>query len=254
MTDAAQIGQRLVAVEIDRLGDVHFCNDRSVGGVEDGRVFERFILPLCGGKEHDTQVFAKIEIGGADEVTDVFNDKEIKVVKVQNGGGFGNHFGVEVTDRAGGDLDDSNAGFAQPRGVIVRGEITHDNADPPLAFESKSGLANEAGFAGAGRGNHVEGEKAPGLKRAAVPLGEPVIFFEKRAIDGDGRGVGGRVGGMRMRMSVLMVMMLMLMFMPVLVLTGARFGCDFQRTGVGSAAAFHAHIVLSLGCYSVVLS
>jgi hypothetical protein len=46
--------------------------------MEHGRIFQRLVLAVGDGQEHDAEVLAQIIAGRADEVADVFDDEEVQ--------------------------------------------------------------------------------------------------------------------------------------------------------------------------------
>jgi hypothetical protein len=47
-------------IEFYGFGQVHLGDDGDVGGVEDGRVFERFVFSFGDGKKHQAEIFAQV--------------------------------------------------------------------------------------------------------------------------------------------------------------------------------------------------
>lgn len=78
----------------------------NVGGIEDCRVFQRFIVAFGGRGEYEPKIFAEIKAGGADQVAAIFDEQKIKRVQLPADERTIDRVGIEVANRAGGDLFD----------------------------------------------------------------------------------------------------------------------------------------------------
>ena len=95
----------------------------------------RLIFAFGGGKQDDAQILAEIVVRRADEIADVFDDQHVHLVQIELRRRFGNHVRVQMANCAGGNLNHRDAGALEPGRIVVRGEITHDDADAQLARE-----------------------------------------------------------------------------------------------------------------------
>ena len=67
------VAQERIAVEAGSRRQIGFRDDRDVGGVEDRRVLQRFVLTFSHRDQHRAELLAQIVAGGAHEVSDVLD-------------------------------------------------------------------------------------------------------------------------------------------------------------------------------------
>ena len=65
-------------VELDSLGQVELGDGGDVGAIEDGGIFEGFVVTLGDGEENEAQIFAEIVGRGADEIANIFDEEEVE--------------------------------------------------------------------------------------------------------------------------------------------------------------------------------
>ena len=80
----------------------------------------------------DAKIFTQIVNGGADEITDVFDDEQIERVEIELSQGAGDHFGLQVADGPGCDLNHRNTCRTQAGRIVVCGEVTDNDAQAQL--------------------------------------------------------------------------------------------------------------------------
>src|SRR5579863_6981678 len=69
-------------IKFDRCRQVHLGDDRDVGAVEDGRVFQRLILAFRDREKDQTKIFAEIIGGWAHQVANIFDKQKIELTQV----------------------------------------------------------------------------------------------------------------------------------------------------------------------------
>ena len=139
------------AVEFDGCSEVDFCDDREVGGVENGGVFAGFVFAFGDGEKDETEVFAEVVAGGADEVADVFDEEQVEVLEVPVFEGIVDHLCVEVAGGAGDDLLDGRSASSKSHGVVVGCEVSDESGDAEVMGAAHGErFFEEHGFARAG--------------------------------------------------------------------------------------------------------
>ena len=168
-------GLEFFEVEVDVGEEVDFVDDADGGFEEDFGVFEGFIGAFGGAADNDAEVFAEIVVGGADEIADVFDDEQVEVGEVGIFEGLGDHQGVEMAGAVGLELDGVDAEGADSVGVAFGFDVAFDDEDFALGGEAADGLFDEAGFAGAGGAQDIEGEKLGPLEDFPVDVGLQLV-------------------------------------------------------------------------------
>ena len=208
---------RMLAAAASRLKSQARCqiklaDDHRVGLVEHGRIFQRLVLAVGDGEQHDAQVLAQIIAGRADEVADVLDDEEVQPGHIQLLDSAGHHVRFEMADRAGGDLDDRRAGLAQAAGVVVGGQVADNDGGLEARAEPADGFADQRRFSRAGGGKDIDDQNPARPEEAAVALGQAVVLLQ------DGVPQFQRLAFLRARFGrMMMVRMLMSVLMSVIV-------------------------------------
>ena len=146
------------------------------------------------------------------------------------------HVGVQVTALAGVDLQSRDAGGADAVGVMAGLLIALDHRQGVLVLEVLDAAGQQAGLAGAGAGDQVQGQDAPGLEPGAIGAGvlvvlaEDVLFDLHHAALAKARGVS--VGGTQA------VMMVAGVPMEVWVLIRAQIGLVPMGVSMGMVVGF----------------
>ena len=145
--DIADVFDGEMAIQPDRVGEIHFREDDRGGVVKNRRILFRFVFALGHRGEHDLLVFPEIKGGGADEIADVFDKEEFGLREVEVFDGVQHHVGIEMADVASGDLDGGDTGFAEAAGIIVGGAIPDDRGTADAVTECGDRFFQKGRFA-----------------------------------------------------------------------------------------------------------
>jgi hypothetical protein len=124
-------------------------------------------------------VLANIETRGANEVTNVFDEKDIEPLQLDVVQGYMDHVRVEVTGHAGGNLDGGHAVAADALGVVLRLQITLDDSNPHPGRQGLDRCFKQAGLAAARAGHDIHGQYTVLVKVLAIVIGLPVVFVQQ---------------------------------------------------------------------------
>ena len=113
-------------------------------------ILQRLVFAFGGREQDEAELFAEVIAGRADEITDVFNKKEIEVVELPSFQCSLDHLGVEMADGSGSDLADVRGGALEAGGVVFSREISDQCGDVEVAGEAAEELFKEGGLARAG--------------------------------------------------------------------------------------------------------
>lgn len=184
--DFTEVGQQQVSPEISRRGKVNLADDDDVGRLKHWRIFKGFVFAFRYRQQDHAKCFTEVIRGRAYQVSHVLNDDQIKTLEIQLPQGIRHHFSFQVADRAGGHLDYRCTRLTQPLRIIVRCEVSHDDAALQLCLQSPDGLTQKSRFTGTGGRNYVQREQAAAAEKPPVSFSQPVIFFQDGAVDFNG--------------------------------------------------------------------
>ncbi len=227
--DGLDVGDRCLLIKPHRLGNIKLGQQHHIGGFEEGGVFQGFIFAFGGGEQHDAQGFPQVIGRRTDQIAHIFHDQQLDRVEVEVLSRRQHHVRFQVAEGSGGDLDTGNPGGAEPLGIVVGFQISHNYAAAQAAL-ARGGL-EEGGFAGTGGGNHVQYQQIFSEEIAAIAFGEAIVFGE----DGfsEVKGAGG--GGVGVVMVVGVVGMIVAGVMVMIVIGGENRHAVFAMAAAGSA-------------------
>ena len=116
-------------IEFDGFGQIHLGDDGDVGGVEDGRIFERLVFAFGDRQQDQPQILAQIVGRGATRLPTFSMNRKSSSSRSQPSRASLNHRGFQMAERAGGDLLDGHLGARQADGVVVGGQIADQGRD-----------------------------------------------------------------------------------------------------------------------------
>src|ERR1700722_2743349 len=93
-------------VEVCRVGQIHLSDDRDIGAIEDGGIFQRLVFTLSRRKQDEAQLLAEIIAGGTDKVCHIFDEEEIDRIEAPRLKRRLDHLRIKVADRSRCDLPD----------------------------------------------------------------------------------------------------------------------------------------------------
>src|ERR1700733_8148664 len=91
-------------VEVCRVSQIHFSDNRNIGTVEDGGIFQWLVFAFCRRKQNEAQLFPQIIAGGTDKVSHIFDEEEIDGLKTPGLQRCLDHLGIEMADGSSCDL------------------------------------------------------------------------------------------------------------------------------------------------------
>jgi len=115
---------RSCPIEFDRLRQVNFADHGNIGAVKNCRIFERLVLAFRYRDENKPKILAKVVGRRTDQVANIFNKQEIKLVEIPILERVLDHCGFKMTKRARGDLLNRGPGAGQSDGIVLGSEIS----------------------------------------------------------------------------------------------------------------------------------
>ena len=159
----------VIHAEVDVGQQVNFVDDQRIHAAIGARIFVGFVVAFGDGCDEDGFVRAKFEVGGADEVADIFDDEQVELRQVKLFERAVQHDRVEVTIAARVDLDGgSSASGGGAVSVNRGGDVAIDGCHAQFAFEQRQGLLDERGLARARRCQDVDGKDSRRIDAGAV--------------------------------------------------------------------------------------
>ena len=117
-------------------------------------------------------MFAYLELGRADQVSHVFDPKQIEAGGIQpvpqQPQAAAHHGGIEVTGTAGGDRHHRNPHGLQPLGVELGRHVTLQHGHGEFLSQQGQAVLQQGGLAGAWAAHHIQAEQLPGIEVLAV--------------------------------------------------------------------------------------
>ena len=173
-------------VEIEVGDHVHLVDDDEVADGEHEGVFEGFVVAFGHGENHGVAGCAGVELGGTDQVADVFEDNEIDLVKVEVVETLSGHLRIEVAHAAGMQLDGVHAGFLLDlAGIYVAVDVGLHHGHANFVLYPVNQLDKGAGLATAGRRHQVEEEHSFGFQLVAERVGIFLVLGKDALLDFD---------------------------------------------------------------------
>jgi len=108
------------------MSQIQLGHNRHIGSVEDGRIFERLVFTFRGGNEHQAKVLTEIKAGGADQISNIFDEKKIQIFERPAFKRSLDHAGIQMADGAGGNLLYHSPGPFQPCSVVLGCQISYE--------------------------------------------------------------------------------------------------------------------------------
>lgn len=128
------------------------------------RIFQRFIIALGYTQDHGLEILTQVELGRADKVPHVLDEKKVELGDVQISQGFLDHIAVQMAGPSGVDLNDRRPGLADPFGVVGGLDIPLDYPDAEIIFQGLDRFFQERSLAGSGR-THEVNDQDPILRK-----------------------------------------------------------------------------------------
>ena len=113
-------------------------------------------MALGHRQNHGVLHCAGVKLGRADQVADVFENRQIDVPGAQTFQPLPGHFGVKVAHTAGMQLDRLCPGPGDGAGIHIGVNVRFHHTDAQLIFEGCNGSAQRRGFAGPRCAHQVE--------------------------------------------------------------------------------------------------
>ncbi len=173
----------LVQIEIKIRQDVDLIDDHRAAGLEDERVFERLVVPLRDGEDHQVQMRAGVKFRRTDKIANVLQNDQVEPRRVQLLQPLTGHPGVEMAHAARVQLDDLRAGARDGVRVDVGVDIRLHHAHAQLPLQQRQQTQKRRRLAGAGRGHQVDEICALCVQLAAQPLRRSVVVRKDTLLD-----------------------------------------------------------------------
>ncbi len=161
---------------------IGFIEQHQIGRREHIRIFERLVLALRDGENHDLMRLAEIESGGTHQIPDILDEERRALFQRQRLERMTDHMGVEVTSLARVDLYRRRACLTNALGVIRRLLIALDHRHWNFTEKIIDCAHQQRRLAGSGARNEIQREhtlrrkERPILARIGVILGQDVPF------------------------------------------------------------------------------
>src|SRR5699024_7034420 len=154
--DAPVVGGDTVQVECKIGQHVALGQGQAVGVGEHEGVFGDLVVPLRDAQHRQAEVFADVELGGADEVADVFHKQHVQPVQVELGQDVLDAHGFDVAGAVGVQLDGGDVQGSDLFGVDLAGDVPLDDADGKFFPQPGDQRGQQGGLARAGAAHHVD--------------------------------------------------------------------------------------------------
>jgi DNA polymerase-3 subunit epsilon len=171
-------------IEFDVREEIRFINQQHPRATKHGGVLQRLVITFRGADHGNLEVFAEIVPCGTDQVANIFDDAHIQLLWQLREGTL-DQARVKMAESIGDDLHYRHTVPGDTLGIIIGLDISFDDGDAQLRFQTIDGLLEQAGFARPRRTQKIEGERALSGKADAVFGSDVVIFFEDVSLDGD---------------------------------------------------------------------
>ena len=170
-------------VEVEIGQHVDLVDEQHVADGEHQRVLEGLVVALGDGEDHGVFDRAGIELRGADEVADVFEDRKVDVLRAETDEALLRHARIEVAHAAGVQLDDLDSGLLDRGGIHVGVDVGLHDADAEFVLQRGDRRLQGGGFAGAGGAHQIQEEGLLPLELLAQLVGLPVVVFKNALLD-----------------------------------------------------------------------
>ena len=169
-------------VEVEVGHHVHLVDNDEVADSEHERVLKGFVVAFGHGEDHGVAGRAGVELGGADEVSDVFEDDEIDFIKVEVVKSLAGHLRVEVAHAAGMQLNGRHSGLLLDLHCIhIAIDVGLHYGHPHLVLYPVNQLDKGGGLTAAGCGHQVE-EKNTFVSQFVPKIVRILLVFSKYAL------------------------------------------------------------------------
>jgi len=140
-------------------------------------------------------MFAKIKGGRTDQITDIFDEKDVELVAArfmfEQMKAFVDLAGIEMTGTASGQLDDRHSFGPDSLGVSIGLNIAFYNPDSDASFQSFDGFFQQSCLARPRAGDQVDGHDPLGIKVGSIAGSQGVICGKQVFMDFNNLGVMG---------------------------------------------------------------
>ncbi len=141
-------------------------------------VFQRFIIALGYTQDHGLEILTQVELGRADKVSHVLDEKKVKFGNVYILQGFPDHIAVQMAGPSSIDLNDRRPGLADPFGVVGGLDIPLDYPDAEIVFHGLDRFFQERSLPGSGRTHEVDDQDPILRKLRAVFLSYALVGLQ----------------------------------------------------------------------------
>ena len=173
----------LVQVKIKIRKHVRLVDDHCAAALEDERVFERLVVSLGDGQDHQIQMRAGVKFCRTDKIADILQNDEIQPLRSKLPQTLAGHGGVEMAHAARVQLNDLRAGARDGVRVDVGVDIRLHHAHAQRLLQQRQQAQQRRRFSGAGRGHQIDEAGALRAQLGAKGRGLCVVIGKDALLD-----------------------------------------------------------------------